>query len=106
MDDARSNAKGRRMRRAKVSPIIDELAKRNRVRRSTVRAILDDLGDSLRRAILDRGESVRVIGLGTFYPKTTKAKQCRYPGADDMTLLPASLAVGFRAGNKAKKRGE
>lgn len=64
-----------------------------------VNATLDAIGDALAK-----GDSVQLIGFGTFEVRDTKARIGRNPSTGAELNIPASKKVGFKVGKALKDR--
>lgn len=61
-------------------------------------AVLDIISDALKE-----GESVQLIGFGTFYVQTRPEREGRNPATEEKITIPAANVPKFKAGNVLKK---
>lgn len=54
------------------------------------------------QSTLSRGESVRIIGFGSFNVKDRAERAGRNPQTNESIVIPASKAVTFKAGKELK----
>ena len=64
---------------------------------ATLNAILEEVGDSMRK-----GESVQLMGFGTFEPRRRAARSARNPQTGERVRVRATTAPAFKASQKLK----
>lgn len=67
----------------------------------TLNAILSTIGD-----ILAEGDSVKLVGFGTFETKTRPERRISVPGKEQKVVIPAGRIPVFRAGSSLKQKVE
>jgi len=81
--------------------LIDELSARTGLKKKeaslAVNAVLDSITDALRR-----GDSVQIVGFGTFEVRSREARTGRNPRTGEPIQIPASKAPAFRPGRQLR----
>ncbi len=82
--------------------LIDRITERVDISKKDVSLLVevcfDEIIDSLRR-----GESVGIVGFGSFEVRHRDAREGRSPINHDKIIVPSSNYVGFKAGSELKK---
>ncbi len=83
------------------SELIDAIAKEAEVSKAAAGRALDAVLVSITKA-LKSGDSVALVGFGTFHVKERKARKGRNPRTGKPLDIPASKVPGFRIGKTLK----
>ena len=81
--------------------LTEALARRTGLTREQARAAVDGIFDPANGVIsnaLQRSQSVRLKGFGTFEPRKRAARKGRNPRTGEPIRIAAATSVGFRAG--------
>ena len=81
--------------------ILARLAESQQMRLNKADAVLEAFIEHITNA-LARGESVSVMGFGSFTVKSRSARSGRHPQTGDPIDIPASSQVVFKAGKQFK----
>jgi len=82
--------------------LVEAIAKKTGGTKAAAEATLDAFIDSVTVA-LTKGDSVALIGFGTFSVSKRAARKGRNPATGDEIKIPASKVAKFSAGAKLKK---
>jgi len=91
--------KGDQMNKAEL---VETIAKKTGGTKASVETTLDALMDTV-TGVLSKGESVALIGFGTFSMARRAARKGRNPATGAEIKIPASKVAKFAAGAKLKK---
>ena len=81
--------------------LVEKLAEKNQVSKAEVNRILGSLLDEVVQTV-QRGESVTLVGFGTFKVSERPARTGRNPQTGAVIEIAASKQPKFRAGKKLK----
>ncbi len=85
------------------SELIDSIAKKSGLNKTqsaeALNAVMDSVGEAL-----EKGDSVSLVGFGTFSVKERKARTGRNPRTGTELKIPASKVPSFKAGKGLKDR--
>lgn len=82
--------------------LVGKIAEETGFKKKDAEAALDAVLNSIEEALVN-GESVRLIGFGTFETRSRKARKGRNPQKPDTIIdIPASKAPVFKAGKSLK----
>ncbi len=84
------------------SDLIDVIVKATQVSKNVAEKTLNDILESITHA-LKKGETVSLIGFGTFSVRHRKARKGRNPKTGSALLIAASQVAGFKAGKLLKE---
>ncbi|NPA34560.1 MAG: HU family DNA-binding protein [Chlorobi bacterium] len=79
--------------------LINEVSKRTDVPKATVKKVIDATLDVV-ADVLNWGGKVQLVGFGSFYVTTRKARKGRNPRTGEVINIPARKVVRFRAGKQ------
>lgn len=82
--------------------LVEAIAKKTSSTKASVEATLDALMETV-TASLSKGDSVALIGFGTFSVSRRAARKGRNPATGAEIKIPASKVAKFAAGAKLKK---
>jgi DNA-binding protein HU-beta len=82
--------------------LVETIAKKTGGTKASVETTLDALMDTV-TGVLSKGESVALIGFGTFSMARRAARKGRNPATGAEIKIPASKVAKFAAGAKLKK---
>jgi DNA-binding protein HU-beta len=82
--------------------LVETIAKRTGGTKAAVETTLDALMDTV-TGVLSKGESVALVGFGTFSMGRRAARKGRNPATGAEIRIPASKVAKFAAGAKLKK---
>jgi len=85
----------------KKSELIDAIAASADISKAAAGKALDGAIDAL-TAALSKGESVTLVGFGTFYVGERAERNGRNPKTGEMIKIPAARSPKFRAGKGLK----
>ena len=71
--------------------------------KAQIKYLIDSLRDDI-MGYLEGGVAVNLTGLGTFIPKSTKARVGRNPRTGERVEIPARRRVAFKVCSSLKKR--
>ena len=83
------------------SELVKEVAGSVDVPKATVKKVLDGLIGSIEKALID-GDTVTLIGFGTFSLRSRAARVGRNPQTGEKLNIPASKAPAFKPGKAFK----
>ena len=83
------------------SELIEHLAQEAELSKASATRVMDALIAALQDA-MQRGDSVTIVGLGTFVVSTRAARMGRNPRTGEPVSIKRSRAVKFRAGKALK----
>lgn len=85
------------------SELIDSIAEKSGLNKTqagdALNAVMDSIGDAL-----EAGDSISLVGFGTFSVKDRKARTGRNPKTGEELNIPASKVPSFKAGKNLKER--
>ena len=81
--------------------LIDVVAKKTGVEKKVVTNIVDAFTDTVTDALVD-GDSVKLVGFGTFEVVERAAREGRNPKTGEAAHIPASKSPKFKAGSSFK----
>lgn len=81
--------------------LIEAVADSTSLSKADASDAVDAVLDNITRA-LKRGDSVTIVGFGTFSVKARKARAGRNPRTGEVLQIPASNAPAFKAGKALK----
>jgi len=81
--------------------MIEQIAQAAEVSKSAAERAIDALVGAVKTS-LKKGDEVTLVGFGTFYVGTRKARAGRNPKTGEAISIPASKAPKFRAGKALK----
>lgn len=82
--------------------LVNKVAEKTGFKKKEAEAVLDAVLDTIQETLVD-GDSVRLIGFGTFETRARKARQGRNPQQPETVIdIPASKAPVFKAGKSLK----
>ena len=82
--------------------LVAKIAEKTGFKKKDAEAALDAILDVIEEALVE-GDSVRLIGFGTFETRSRKARTGRNPQKPDTIIdIPASKAPVFKAGKSLK----
>ena len=79
--------------------LINEVSKRTEVPKATVKKVVDATFNVI-ADVLNWDGKVQLVGLGSFYVTTRKARKGRNPRTGEVIEIPARKVVRFRAGKQ------
>lgn len=79
--------------------LINEVSKRTEVPKATVKKVVDTTFNVI-ADVLNWDGKVQLVGFGSFYVTTRKARKGRNPRTGEVIEIPARKAVRFRAGKQ------
>ena len=85
------------------SELVDSIAEKSGLNKTQATDALNAMMESVGEA-LEEGESVSLVGFGTFSVKDRKARTGRNPKTGEPLEIPASKVPGFKAGKGLKDR--
>lgn len=85
------------------SELVDSIAEKSGLNKTQATDALNAMMESVGEA-LEEGETVSLVGFGTFSVKDRKARTGRNPKTGDPLEIPASKVPGFKAGKGLKDR--
>ena len=89
-------------RRMNKAELVAKVADKTGFKKKDAELALDAVLETIEKALVD-GESVRLIGFGTFETRSRKARTGRNPQKPDAVIdIPASKAPVFKAGKSLK----
>ena len=83
------------------SELIDAIAESADISKASAGRALDAVVDSI-KAVLDKGETVTLVGFGTFYVGERPARTGRNPRTGEEIKIAAAKVPKFRAGKGLK----
>ena len=85
------------------SELVDSIAEKSGLNKTqatdALNAMMESIGEDL-----EEGETVSLVGFGTFSVKDRKARTGRNPKTGEPLEIPASKVPGFKAGKGLKDR--
>ena len=89
-------------RRMNKAELVAKVADKTGFKKKDAELALDAVLETIEQALVD-GDSVRLIGFGTFETRSRKARTGRNPQKPDSVIeIPASKAPVFKAGKSLK----
>ncbi|WP_230660085.1 HU family DNA-binding protein [Psychrobacter sp. I-STPA10] len=85
------------------SELVDSIAEKSGLNKTQATEALNAMMESIGEA-LEEGETVSLVGFGTFSVKDRKARTGRNPKTGEPLEIPASKVPGFKAGKGLKDR--
>lgn len=85
------------------SELVDSIAEGANLSKSDATEALNAFIEAVGQA-LEKGDSVSLVGFGTFSVKERKARTGRNPKTGEEIPIPASKVPGFKAGKTLKER--
>ena len=85
------------------SELVDSIAEKSGLNKTQATDALNAMMESIGEA-LEEGETVSLVGFGTFSVKDRKARTGRNPKTGEPLEIPASKVPGFKAGKGLKDR--
>lgn len=82
--------------------LINSMAEKSQLTKKDTEAALKAFTESVMEAVAC-GEKVSLVGFGTFEPRERAAREGRNPRTKEIITIPASIAVGFKAGKEFKE---
>ena len=82
--------------------LITSMAEKSQLTKKDAESALKAFIDSVQEA-LENGDKVQLIGFGTFETRERAAREGRNPRTKEIINIPASIAVGFKAGKEFKE---
>ncbi len=79
--------------------LINEVSKRTEVPKATVKKVVDATFNVI-ADVLNWDGKVQLVGFGSFYVSTRKARKGRNPRTGEVIEIPARKVVRFRAGKQ------
>ncbi len=79
--------------------LINEVSKRTEVPKATVKKVVDATFNVI-ADVLNWDGKVQLVGFGSFYVTTRKARKGRNPRTGEVIEIPARKVVRFRAGKQ------
>ncbi len=79
--------------------LINEVSKRTEVSKATVKKVVDATFNVI-ADVLNWDGKVQLVGFGSFYVTTRKARKGRNPRTGEVINIPARKVVRFRAGKQ------
>ncbi len=79
--------------------LINEVSKRTEVSKATVKKVVDATFNVI-ADVLNWDGKVQLVGFGSFYVSTRKARKGRNPRTGEVINIPARKVVRFRAGKQ------
>ena len=80
---------------------VQEQTRRSTVPKVVVERTMDVFMSEIKKAVAN-GETVQLVGFGTFKPADRAAKEARNPQTGEIVQIPAKKAVVFKAGKPFK----
>lgn len=87
----------------KKRDLINQLHGQTKISKEQINMLLSALPDVIIDAI-EKNEKVQIMGLGTFHPTKRAAREGKHPKTGKPMHISASLSIGFKAAETAKKR--
>ncbi len=84
------------------SQLIDAMAADAGITKAQAKKALDSFLNNVENT-LKKGGKVTLIGFGTFYVQTRKAREGRNPATGEKIKIPAKTVVKFKPGSKLQK---
>lgn len=84
------------------SDLVQSIAHSADISKSSAERALDAVTASIKKSLAE-GESVSLLGFGTFSVKDRAARNGRNPQTGETIKIAASKAVAFKAGSKLKE---
>ncbi|MBU5616108.1 MULTISPECIES: HU family DNA-binding protein [Psychrobacter] len=85
------------------SELIDSIAEKSGLNKTQAGDALNAVMESVGQA-LEAGDSISLVGFGTFSVKDRKARTGRNPKTGEELAIPASKVPSFKAGKNLKER--
>ncbi|WP_227430113.1 HU family DNA-binding protein [Psychrobacter sp. I-STPA6b] len=85
------------------SELVDSIAEKSGLNKTQAAEALNAMMESVGEA-LESGDTVSLVGFGTFSVKERKARTGRNPKTGEPLPIPASKVPGFKAGKGLKDR--
>lgn len=82
--------------------LINEVAAESGATKTQVESMINDITYVIMRT-MRMGESVKIVGFGTFYPLEKKPRAGRNPQTGKKIKIPKNTVARFRAGQDFKK---
>lgn len=82
--------------------LVQSVSDRSMLSKKDSEKVLNVVIDSIREAV-ERGESVRLMGFGSFDVVTTSPRKGRNPATGEIVEIPARLKVRFTPSDALKK---
>ena len=82
--------------------LISVISEKSGIDKDTVSFILNETHEVIVRN-LKKGDSVKISGFGTFYPKKTSSRKGRNPKTGHMIEIPSKVVTKFRPGKLTKE---
>ena len=83
--------------------LVAKVADKTGFKKKDAELALDAVLETIEKALVEDGDSVRLIGFGTFETRSRKARTGRNPQKPDAVIeIPASKAPVFKAGKSLK----
>lgn len=90
------------MKKVGKSDLIAAVARRLGFSKSAVASVYDEMISEIQKS-LRRRRPVSIAGLGVLYTSRLKKRTMRSPQTGEMIVVPARVAVRFRASKRLKK---
>jgi len=85
------------------SELVDSIAEKSGLNKSQAAEALNAMMESIGEA-LEAGDTISLVGFGTFTVKDRKARTGRNPKTGEELSIPASKVPSFKAGKNLKER--
>jgi len=85
------------------SELVDSIAEKSGLNKSQAGEALNAMMESIGEA-LEAGDTISLVGFGTFTVKDRKARTGRNPKTGEELSIPASKVPSFKAGKNLKER--